>query len=469
MSQAEAYLQAQQSRYRDELLEFLGIPSISSLPEHAPDVERAAAWVADRLRAAGIENVQVMPTGGHPVVYGDWLHADGKPTILIYGHFDTQPVDPIELWDSPPFVPVIRDERVYARGATDDKGNMLAPILAVEALLKGEGTLPVNLKFIFEGQEEIGSPQIPEFIAAHRELLACDLAVSADGGQWSETEPLLLVGLRGGCGLQIDVLGAKTDLHSGEFGGAVQNPIHALVQILDSLHSPDGKILVDGFYDDVAELSDEDRASLAAVPFDEARYLANLGLDALHGEAGYSTYERTWARPTLEINGIYGGFQGDGIKTVLPNAAHAKITCRLAPNQDPAKTVELVIAHVNKHAPAGVNVEARPLPFRAQPYLMPVEHPGNQAVRAVLTELYGREPYVVRTGGSVPIIMIFLQELGVHTATFGFGLSDEQIHAPNEFFRLSSFEKGQRGYVRLLHRLTELKLTAQEVTTTSRD
>lgn len=465
MSQAEAYLQDQQARYRDELLEFLRIPSISSLPEHAADVERAASWVADRLRTAGIEHVQILPTGGHPVVYGDWLHAAGKPTILIYGHFDTQPVDPLELWDSPPFEPVIRDGRVYARGATDDKGNMFAPILAVEALLKGEGALPVNLKFIFEGQEEIGSPQIPDFIAANRELLGCDLAISADGGQWSETEPLVLVGLRGGCGLQIDVLGAKIDLHSGEFGGAVQNPIHALVQILDSLHSPDGKILVEGFYDDVLELSDEDRASLAAVPFDEAKYLDNLGLDALHGEAGFTTYERTWARPTLEINGIYGGFQGDGIKTVLPNAAHAKITCRLAPNQDPVKIVELVIAHVNKHAPAGVRIEARPLPFRAQPYLMPVDHPGNQAVREVLTELYGREPYVVRTGGSVPIIMIFLQQLGVHTATFGFGLSDEQIHAPNEFFRLSSFEKGQRGYVKLLHRLAELQRTPQEIAT----
>ncbi|HEY0603745.1 MAG TPA: dipeptidase [Herpetosiphonaceae bacterium] len=465
MSQAEAYLQAQQARFRDELLEFLSIPSVSSLPEHAVDVAEAASWVAARLRAAGVENVQILPTGGHPVVYGDWLHAAGKPTILIYGHFDTQPVDPIELWDSPPFTPVIRDERVYARGATDDKGNMFTPILAVEALLKSEGALPVNIKFLFEGQEEIGSPQIPAFVAAHRELLSCDLAVSSDGGQWSETEPLLLVGLRGGCGLQIDVLGAKRDLHSGEFGGAIQNPIHALVQILDSLHSPDGKILVEGFYDDVIELTEEDRASLAAVPFDPEEYLDTLGLDDLHGEPGFTTYERTWARPTLEINGIYGGFQGDGIKTVLPNAAHAKITCRLAPNQDPVKIVELVIAHVQKHAPSGVRVEARPLPFRAQPYLMPVDHPGNQAVRAVLSELYGREPYVVRTGGSVPIIMIFLQELGVHTATFGFGLSDEQIHAPNEFFRLASFEKGQHGYVKLLHRLAELQRTPQETST----
>jgi acetylornithine deacetylase/succinyl-diaminopimelate desuccinylase-like protein len=462
MSQAETYLQTQQARYLDELLEFLRIPSISSLPDHAADVERAADWVAARLRAAGIENVQILPTGGHPVVYGDWLHAAGQPTILIYGHFDTQPVDPIALWTAPPFEPVVRDGRVYARGASDDKGNMFVPIVAVEALLSSEGKLPLNVKFLFEGQEEIGSPQIPEFVAAQRELLACDLAVSSDGGQWSETEPAILLGLRGGCGVQIDVEGAKTDLHSGGYGGTIQNPIHALVQILDSLRSHDGKVLVEGFYDDVVPLSEADRAMIAAVPFDERAYLEELGLDAVYGEPGYTTYERNWTRPTLEINGIYGGFQGDGIKTVLPNAAHAKVTCRLVPNQDPATIAQRVIDHVRKHAPSGVRVSAAPLAFRAQPYVMPTDHPGNQAARDVLTELYGRPPYDVRTGGSIPIVMVFLQQLGVHTVNFGFGLPDEQIHAPDEFFRLESFERGQRGYVRLLHRLAELKATELE-------
>lgn len=463
--QADTYLDAHHDRYLNELLDFLRIPSISSLPDHAPDIERAAAWVADRLRAAGIENVQILPTGGHPVVYGDWLHAANKPTILIYGHFDTQPVDPLELWDAPPFEPVVRDGRVYARGATDDKGNMLTPILAVEALLNSDGALPVNLKFIFEGQEEIGSPQIPAFIAAQRELLACDLAVSSDGGQWSETEPAILIGLRGGCGVQIDVLGAKSDLHSGEYGGAIQNPIHALVRLLDSMRSSDGKILVKGFYDDVAELSDAERAAIAAVPFDEQRYLADLGLPALFGEPDYSTRERTWVRPTLEINGIYGGFQGDGIKTVLPNAAHAKITCRLVPNQDPQRIVQLLIDHIESHAPAGVTVRAQPLPFRAYPYLMPADHPGNEAVRAVLRDIYGREPYTARTGGSIPIVMLFFQELGVHTINFAFGLPDEQLHAPNEFFRLSSFERGQHGYVQLLHRLAALSPSTLRSTT----
>lgn len=453
MSQAETYLNDHRDQYLDELKDFLRIPSISSLPDHAADVQRAAEWVADRLRVAGIENVQILPTGGHPAVYGDWLHAEGKPTILIYGHFDTQPVDPIDLWSSPPFEPVVRDGRIYARGATDDKGNMLTPILAVEAMLNSDGTLPVNLKFIFEGQEEIGSPQMPEFIAAQRELLACDLAVSSDGGQWSETEPAILLGLRGGCGIQIDVQGAKTDLHSGEYGGAIQNPIHALVRLLDTMRDPEGKILVEGFYDDVAVLTDDDRTAIAAVPFDEQRYLSDLGLDALFGEPGFSTRERTWVRPTLEINGIYGGFQGDGIKTVLPNAAHAKITCRLVPNQDPSKIVELLIRHVEKHAPKGVTVTATPLAFRAYPYLMPADHPGNQAVRTVLRELYGREPYESRTGGSIPIVMLFLQNLGVHTVNFAFGLPDEQLHAPDEFFRLTSFERGQQGYIKLLNLL----------------
>jgi acetylornithine deacetylase/succinyl-diaminopimelate desuccinylase-like protein len=456
MSEAETYLSAHQQRYLDELLDFLRIPSISSLPEHAGEVERAAAWVAERLRAAGIEHVQTLPTGGHPVVYGDWLHAGDKPTILIYGHFDTQPVDPIELWTSPPFEPVVRDGRVYARGATDDKGNMLAPILAVEAMLRSAGGLPVNLKFIFEGQEEIGSPQLPEFIAAQRELLACDLAVSADGGQWSETEPQTLLGLRGGCGVQIDVHGAKTDLHSGQYGGAIENPIHALVRILDSLHAPDGTITVAGFYDDVVELSREERDRIATVPFDEQTYLDQLGIDALFGEPGFTTYERTWIRPTLEINGIYGGFQGDGIKTVLPNAAHAKITCRLVPNQDPSRIVQLLIEHVQQQPVAGVKVSVQPLPFRAYPYVMPSDHPGNAAARAVHHELYGRDPYDTRSGGSIPIVMLFLQNLGVHTVNFAFGLTDEQPHAPDEFFRLASFERSQRGYVMLLNRLADL-------------
>ena len=311
------------------------IPSVSSLPEHKEDVARAGEWVATSVREAGLENVQILPTGGHPVVYGEWLRAPGKPTVLIYGHFDTQPVDPLNGWTHPPFAPVIEGDRVYARGASDDKGNMLAPILAVEALLKTEGKLPVNLKVLFEGQEEIGSPQLPSFIASNKDLLACDLVVSADGGQWESDQPNLLVGLRGICALQIDVRGPAHDLHSGGYGGAVQNPVHALVSLLASMRGPDGRILVEGFYDAVRPLADKDRDLIAAVPYDEAEYKERLDVDALFGEEGYTTLERTWARPTLEVNGVWGGFQGAGTKTVLPGEAHAKITCRLVADQDP--------------------------------------------------------------------------------------------------------------------------------------
>ncbi|HWQ13446.1 MAG TPA: dipeptidase [Roseiflexaceae bacterium] len=453
MATWQTYLEEQQPRFEAELLEFLRIPSVSALPEHAGDVRRAAEWVARRLSAAGVEGVRVLETGGHPVVYGEWLHAPGKPTALIYGHFDTQPADPLELWQSPPFDPQVRDGRVYARGASDDKGNMLAPILAVEALLRTEGALPINVKFFFEGQEEIGSPTIPPFLAQHRELFACDLVVSADGGQYSETEPETLISLRGGTAVQIDVRGPNRDLHSGMYGGAVQNPIHALAAILASLRGADGKILVEGFYDGIPPLTDEERQQIAAVPFDEEALMADLGVDALWGEAGYTPRERTWVRPTLEVVGVWGGFQGAGVKTVLPSEAHAKIVCRLVTGQDPERIAGLIAEHVARVALPGVRVEVNRLPFAAKPYTMPADHWGNQAAREVLTELYGREPYYTRTGGSIPVCTLFHEQLGAYTVNFGFGLDDERQHSPNEFFRLSSFRRGQEAYCRLLHRL----------------
>ena len=453
MNKWERYLKENKGRFLDEMLDFLRIPSISSLPEHAGDVQRAAEWIANRMETAGIEGVCIMPTGGHPVVYGEWLHAPGKPTILIYGHFDTQPVDPLDLWSNPPFEPTVREGRVYARGASDDKGNLLVPILTVEAMLKEEESLPVNLKFFFEGQEEIGSPQLPDFVATHRDLLACDLVLSADGGQWSEDQPALFIGFKGLCGLQIDVQGAKSDLHSGVYGGTIQNPIHALVQILDSMRSPDGKILVKGFYDTVAPLSEADQAHIAAASFDEAGYKNQLGVDALFGEPGYTTPERAGARPTLEVNGIWGGFQGEGIKTVLPAQAHAKITCRLVVDQDPQEIAGLIASHVSSHAPPGVKVTVQPSPSSARPYLMPADHPANQMARAVLTELYGNAPYYARSGGSLPICNLFLSNLGAYTMSFAFGLQDENIHAPDEFFRISSFERGQKAYGMLFQQL----------------
>ncbi len=451
----QKYLDDNQTRFLEELFDYLRIPSVSSLTENTGDVARAAEWVRDRFDSAGIENVEIMPTGGHPVVYGDWLHAPGGPTVLIYGHFDVQPADPFELWTSPPFEPEIRNSRIYARGASDDKGNSLIPVLAAEALLKTTGRLPVNVKFFFEGQEEIGSPQLPPFMEEYSAKLACDLVISADGGQFGEEQPGLFIAFKGLCAVQIDVTGPDRDLHSGLCGGAVQNPIHALASILESLHGGDGNITVDGFYDPVVPLSESDRRQIAEVPHDDENYKRWVGVDELFGETGYTTIERAWARPTLELNGIWGGFQGEGMKTVLPSEAHAKITCRLVPDQDPGLIVEAITRHVTDHTPAGARVAVTQLVGSASPYLMPADHPGNIVAAEVLTELYGTAPYHVRSGGSLPICSFFRDILGVYSLNFAFGLEDEDTHSPNEFFRLASFEKGQRAYVMLLEKLAK--------------
>ncbi len=451
----ETYLDHQKDRFISELLDFLRIPSISSLPDHQSDVERAAKWLEARMPAAGIESVRIMPTGGHPVVYGEWLHASGRPTVLIYGHFDTQPVDPLDLWNNPPFEPIIRDGRMYARGASDDKGNLFIPIIVAEAMLKTGGSLPVNVKFLFEGQEEIGSPQLADFISANKDLLACDLVLSADGGQWEEDQPALILGTRGLASVFIEVEGPDHDLHSGTYGGTIANPIHALVQILDSMHDPEGQVAVDGFYDDVRSLTDEERAEIARVPYDEAQYLNEIGACCVYGEPGFTTHERAWARPTLEVNGIYGGYQGEGLKTVLPSKAHAKVSCRLVADQDPSKIADLLVAHVNKVSPPWVRVTSTRAESGAIPYLIPAEHRAMHIAASVLGELYGKEPYKIRAGGTIPVNALFLKYLGAYTVVFAFGLKDERQHSPNEFFRLSSYERGQKAYGVLLKRLGE--------------
>ena len=453
MTAWEKYLAENKERLLKELMEFLRIPSISALPAHMADVQRAARWVEGRMKAAGIESVRIMPTGGHPVVYGDWLHAPGKPTVLIYGHFDTQPVDPLNLWDSPPFEPVIKEGRIYARGASDNKGNLFIPLTVVEAMRKTAGKLPLNMKFLFEGQEEIGSPQLHPFIAAHKDLFSCDMVFSADGGQWSEDHPGLVMGTRGLAAVFVDVQGPDHDLHSGTYGGAVANPIHALVQILDSLHDREGRITVEGFYDQVRPLSAEERAEMAGVPFDEAEYLSEPGAVAVFGEPGFSTYERTWARPTLEINGIWGGFQGEGLKTVLPSTAHAKISCRLVADQNPSQIADLVANHIKKVTPPGVKVSLGKRGSGSFPYLIPPGHPGLGIAASVLRDLYHKEPYKTRSGGTIPANAMFLEHLKAYTIVFGFGLEDERLHSPNEFFRVSSFERGQKAYGVLLERL----------------
>jgi acetylornithine deacetylase/succinyl-diaminopimelate desuccinylase-like protein len=453
MSNWKSYLQENQPHFVDEMLEFLSIPSISTLPENAGDVRRAAEWTAVRLKAAGIEEVQILPTDRHPVVFGQWLHAPGQPTVLIYGHFDVQPADPLDLWTTPPFEPTIRDECVYARGAADMKGNLLATIIAAEALLKTEGQLPLNLKFLYDGEEEIGGVHLPVVLAANKELFACEMAISADGGQFSETEPNINLSIRGGIDMQIDVKGAKSDVHSGLYGGAIQNPIHALVRLLDTMHAPDGTITVEGFYDDVRHYSESERQEIAQTPYNEADLLDTLGLSETFGEPGFTTYERTGIRPTLEINGIWGGFQGEGNKTVLPSEAHAKITCRLVVDQKVDVIRELLVRHVETHAPPGVTVTISEPRLRMRPYTIPADHPGNEAARIVLEQLYGRKPYYVRTGGSNAVYAVIQDQLGVHTATLGFILDDENIHAPDEFFRLSSFERAQQAYCMMIEQL----------------
>jgi acetylornithine deacetylase/succinyl-diaminopimelate desuccinylase-like protein len=454
MTPWENYLAQQRERFLKELGEFLAIPSISALPGHIADVRRAAQWLEARMKAAELESVRVMATGGHPVVYGEWLHASGRPTLLIYGHFDVQPVDPLNLWAHPPFKPVIREGRIYARGATDDKGNLFIPLLVVEAMLQTAGRLPVNLKFLFEGQEEIGSPQLPDFITAHKDLLSCDMVLSADGGQWGEDQPALVLGTRGLAAVFVDVQGPDHDLHSGTYGGTILNPIQALVQILDSMHDRDGRITVEGFYDKVRPLSGEERVEMTRIPFVESKYLGETGSSSLFGEPGFTTYERAWARPTLEINGLYGGFQGEGLKTVLPSTAHAKISCRLVADQEPSQMASLLERHVNKVAPRGVKVKtaARSGAF---PYLIPPDHRGLKIAWSVLKDLYGKEPYRIRAGGTIPANALFLRDLGAYTIVFAFGLQDERQHSPDEFFRLSSFERGQKAYGMLLNRLGE--------------
>lgn len=453
MTDWETYLIEHKERFLKELLEFLRIPSISALPAHAADVQRAAQWVETRMKAAGIESTAVMATGGHPVVYGDWLHAPGKPTVLIYGHLDTQPVDPVELWDSRPFEPVIKEGRIVARGSTDDKGNMFIPIIVAEGMLKTSGRLPVNVKFLFEGEEEIASPSLPKFIVKNKDLLSCDVVLSADGGQWAEDQPAMILGTRGLTSVFVDVQGPDHDVHSGTYGGTIANPIHALVQILSSMHDEDGRVTVKGFYDDVRPLTEEERAQSAQIPFEESAYLRETGSISLFGEKGFTTYERAGSRPTLEVNGIWGGFQGEGTKTVLPSMAHAKISCRLVADQDPEKIADLVLAHIERVAPPGVKVKTARSESGAAPYLIPPDHPGLRVSYPLLKDLYGKEPYWVRMGGTIPANAMFHKYLGAYTIVFAFGLQDELQHSPNEFFRISGYERGQKAYGMLLERL----------------
>lgn len=437
----EHYLKENRNKHLNELSSLLSIPSISALSEHKNDTRAAAEWIADSLINIGMENVEVFSTNGHPVVYADWLKAEGKPTVLIYGHYDVQPVDPIELWDTPPFEPSIRDNKIFARGASDDKGQTFMHIKALEAILETTGTLPLNFKFCIEGEEEIGSPHLDAFIEEKKELLAADVIVISDTTMVDQGKPTICYGVRGLCGIQIDVKGANSDLHSGLYGGGVQNSIHALVEIVNSFHNQNGQVTVNGFYDQVIPLKDEEREAFRALEVDEEKVRQELAVNSLYGEEGYTYFERISARPTLEVNGIYGGFQGEGIKTVIPSEAHAKITCRLVPDQDPDQIVELLKQHIEKNIPEGVEVNISVFD-KGAPYVTPIDHPVIQAAANAYEKVYNAPVSYTRMGGSLPIIATLDQTLKAPIVLMGFGLPTENFHAPNEHFHLENFDKG---------------------------
>jgi len=449
----DAYFQQHRERHLAELISFLRIPSISAVPAHRSDVVGAAEWVADQLRGVGIRNVVIHETPGHPIVVGSWLEAPNAPTILVYGHYDVQPPDPLEKWVSPPFEPDFREGRLYARGVSDDKGPMFQAIKAAEAWFALTDRLPLNIKFLVEGEEEVSSPNLRPFVEAHGDLLAADLVVSADGAMWRATEPSITIAGRGICGLQVDLQTARTDLHSGRYGGGVPNALHALAELITTLHTPDGRVAVDGFYDQVRTLSAEERSQFAALPFDEEAYRRDLELTALTGEAGFSTLERLWARPTLDVNGMWGGYQGEGKKTVIPCEAHAKITCRLVAEQQPAEILAAVEAHLHRHTPEGARLTVVQHQGGSLPYQMPSDLPALKAAGEVLADVMGARPVFVRMGGTLPAAEVFQTALGAYTLFFSFSAADEQYHAPNEFFRMDRFDAGLRAWATLWQRI----------------
>jgi acetylornithine deacetylase/succinyl-diaminopimelate desuccinylase-like protein len=442
------FINVNRERYLDELKALLAIPSISALPEHAQDVRQCAQWCADEMNRVGLQNVRLIETPGNPVVYGDWLgasgspgNASGAPTILIYGHYDVQPVDPLNLWESPPFTATVRDGEIFARGSADDKGQVFMHLKAVEAHLKQNGRLPVNIKFILEGEEEVGSVNLDEFVRAHKKELAADVVVISDSPMFDRGIPSICYGLRGLVYFQIDLRGSSTDLHSGSFGGAVANPAFVLAQMIAQMKDRGGRVKIPGFYDDVRPLQEAEREAWAKLPFNEKRYRKDFGIPKLFGESGYATLERTWARPTLEVNGLLSGFTGEGAKTVLPAVSMAKISMRLVPDQDPAKIAELFEAYVRKLAPKTVELKVTRM-HGGKPWMTSFDNPFVQAAGRAIERGFGKAPVFTREGGSIPVVSTFQEELGLPSVLFGVGLPDENAHAPNEKLDVSNFHNG---------------------------
>jgi acetylornithine deacetylase/succinyl-diaminopimelate desuccinylase-like protein len=446
------YARSHREEHLRQLLELLAIPSVSTLPEHEADVRRAAEWVADQMKAIGLQEVRVYPTEGHPVVYGHWLGAADAPTVLIYGHYDVQPADPLEEWETPPFEPTIRDGNIYARGASDDKGQFLTHLKSVEAYLRSVGALPVNVKFMIEGEEEIGSPHLAHFVRDHQDLLRADLALISDSAILGPDQPSIVYGLRGLAYLEMEVTGPDHDLHSGTFGGAVRNPAEALCNIIAALKDDQGRIRIPGFYDDVRPLSEEERATLAQVPFDEAAFRERAGIKQTWGEAGYSVIEQISARPTLDVNGIWGGFTGNGSKTIIPARAAAKISMRLVPDQQPERVFQLFKEYVEAIAPPEVTVEVRYL-NGIEASIIDRDIPEMKAASKAYEQVWGKAPVFTREGGSIPVVSMITHTLGIPTILMGFGLPDDRLHSPNEKFAIENFYKGIETSIRFLEAL----------------
>ena len=435
------FIHSHRDRYVTELKEYLAIPSISALPAHQADVRRCAEWTAEEMRRVCLENVRLEETDGNPIVCGEWLHAAGAPTILFYGHYDVQPVDPVELWESPPFEATVRDGELFARGAADDKGQVFMHLKAIEAHMKQHGKLPVNIKVIIEGEEEVGSGNLDTFVKAHKDELAADVVVISDSAMFDRGVPSICYSLRGLVYFQIDLRGTKSDLHSGIFGGAVANPNMVLAQMLAQMKDRGGHIKIPGFYDDVQALTDAERAEWRKLPFNEKQYRKDLGAPRLFGESGFTTLERVWGRPTFEVNGLLGGFTGDGAKTVIPAVSMAKVSMRLVPNQHPDKIAELFEAYLRKIAPKTVELTVTRM-HGGKPWITEFDNKFVRAAGRAIEQGFGKEPVFCREGGSIPVVSTFQEELGVPAVLFGVGLPDENAHAPNEKIDLGNFHGG---------------------------
>ena len=443
MKQILDYIEKNKPRYLDELKDLIAIPSISTNPENKPDIERCARWIAEHLKKIGISETRIYPTAGHPIVYAEWLGAPGKPTVLFYGHYDVQPVDPIELWTTPPFQATVRGSNLYARGTADDKGQVFIHLKSIEAYMKNAGNLPVNLKLIIEGEEEIGSENLEKFVGEHKELLKADLALISDTSMFARGVPSVCYGLRGIAYMQIELTGPNKDLHSGSFGGSVHNPIQALAEMIAQLHDEKGRVTIPGFYKNVRPLTGKERAIYKQLPWNDRTYARDLGVNALYGEKGFTTLERIWARPTLECNGIWGGFTGDGAKTVLPSKASAKISMRLVPDQKADDIRKHFERYVKKITPKTVQIKVSYV-HGGEAAITPIDSPGMKTAASAIEKGFGKKPLYQREGGSIPIVVQFRELLGLDTVLLGFGLPDENAHAPDEFINLDNFFGGIR-------------------------